>query len=266
MELIQSAMVPVKSYHQRLCHEHADAVRDRDQKKASASSVDSPAPAALQPSSTGPASVGKAWTSWAVDGLSKTIEQVVIVDKGSDALPNDTTSSNTKGMGLSPAKQAPPLSLSLMQKGSRFSKSNSGIESPAQNERSLYTFNPDTDEPLGSARSSAWGDSFEIDFDADRDQTNSSTVVVPDSAAASGWDEADDDWLDDADVLDSKPPVSLSKSAIISSRPSDFPVKSDKQSMSVKSSDKISKITKPVKSIGAKKMKVDKESDNWDDF
>lgn len=254
--MMKTSMGPVNSNHQRLCREYADAVKERDLKRGSVNTptarrpelgVDSPG-AMVTPVTSGPAGGDngqRGWTSWAVDGLSKTIEKAVLVDQAAQE----------PGTGLQAVESPPayPKAMKLATSSSRVVPSSPA--DPRTETRSISAFNPD-DEDNG-ANAGGWGDSFEVDID-DPD-TQSSKVVVPDVAEANGWDDGDD-WMQDLNETNPKPnPVSASRSNnSLSSTTCSGRARSGNE--------KTSKVAKPVKKIGATKLKVDKTSENWDDF
>ena len=256
IEMMKTSMGSVHSNHQRMCREHADAVKERDLKRGSVdtpttgrpeAAVDSPVAVvtSVAPGSSSRDSGQRGWTSWAVDGLSKTIEKAVLVDEAAQ-----------QPSGKSPVVDSPPAiprSMKLTTAGSRLVPSSPA--DPRTEKRSISAFNPD-DEDNGTNGAGGWGDSFEVDIDDP--ETQSSKVVVPDATEADGWDDGDD-WMQELnDANPSSKPVSSSRSNNSLTSAGSGRVKS--------SIEKSSKVAKPAKKIGATKLKVDKASENWDDF
>lgn len=255
IELMQSSMEPVNKQNLKLAKEHAAFARDRDSKLLStvaASSGHSTTlsrsefPPALVPVTAlappGDATPSKGWTSWAVDGLSKTIEQAVLVDQGGSQSPSTQPTSHS----------APPLPI---PKGMNLAALNP-VNSPRTG-RSISAFAPDDESP---PMQGGWGDSFEVDVDLEEDVS-----IQRKSTGGGGWDE-DEDWMDE--LNDDNPVVDAVSTTVSSPQLSKLipkpKAKLVKEKPAVAS---VSKMAKPVKSIGAKKLTVDREeSDKWDDF
>jgi SCY1-like protein 1 len=289
MELLRGGLGPVGKNHLRLCRENEVASREREQKRLSAGPGSGSNPASSRPSESpgGGAGTGGAsptastpskggWTSWAVDGLSKTIEKAVLVEQADAGKPPSSFSSaspsaahtavpaNPKGMSLS--KPAAPPAPSSPRGGGGHIK-----------QRSISVFEEESTfaSPMGS--NGGWGDSFEVEVDlVAEEETKVAPAKSPKGAeaagGASGWDE-DDDWMNCLDdnnaagagagagaggIPASRSNASLSSEGSAKARP----IGKEKAVAAGGGS----KLAKPVKSIGAKKMKIDKASDNWDDF
>lgn len=220
-------------------------------KLSSVSSSPSPISDSVDNGTMGHASSG--WTSWAVEGLSKKIEQAVNID----------------GVNR-------PLS----------SSSTAGIRDMDQ---SNFDKTPSPRKPTASKTNVAiaedgWDD-FDVDstFDDGDAKLNSHTQNILSSefeAQSLGW--GDDDWMDElndkpAKVIDrpqnsendnnlkEKPGKTLNSDDSFSSRVV-IGNSGEKDSVAVATKTSSMKIAKQTKTIGAKKINVDKTKENWDDF
>jgi hypothetical protein len=192
-----------------------------------------------------------AWTSWAVEGLSKTFERVTTTSQP-DGKPSTTTSTDKQASSSSSSGMEPPQKPAAKM----VVESTSSITLPASASASSIMMMDQTDDVDMDHMNSAWEDDdfdWSDNIDNDKDEAPASPKQSKPSSSSTVQAAAVKSSPERSSYAASvKEPVYDSKPAIESVKPREVATAKTTMKKAVK--------------LSAKKLDVSDDGDNWDDF